>query len=128
MKPLAVMAAAAALCPPLIMAQTQINGSRTLLGNFDAGAAASSRLVTGNGAPPSAKCNTARAITSSTNASPIVVTSTAHGFSNGDVVTVYGHSVNINANATWVAGSVTANTLALCGYWDGATGQNASTV
>ena len=121
------MAAAAALCAPLLMAQTQINGSRTFLGNLDSGAAASSRLVTGNGAPPSAKCNTAKAITSSTNASPVVVTSTAHGFSNGDVVTVYGHAVNTAANGTWVAGSVTANTLALCGYWDGTTCQNPST-
>jgi len=127
MKKLAVMAAAVAFCLPPVMAQTQINGSRTILGNLDSGAAASSRLVTGNGAPPAAKCNTAKAIASSTNASPIVVTSTAHGFSNGDVVTVYGHAVDTAANGTWVVGSVTANTLALCGYWDGTTCQNPST-
>lgn len=123
MKNFAVLAAAAAWCLPLA-AQTQINGSRTILGNFDSAAAASSRLVTGNGAPPSAKCNTAKAIASSTNATPIVVTSSAHGFSNGDVVTVYGHATDTAANGTWVAGSVTANTFALCSYWDGSTCQN----
>ncbi len=52
-------------------------------------------------------------IVSSTNATPIVVTATAHGASNGDVVDISGHDVNLAANGSWVAAGVTANTLQL---------------
>jgi hypothetical protein len=107
----------------LSLAQTNVNGSRTFLGNVDAAKATGSRLLTGNGAPGSG-CSNAKAITSSTNATPIVVTSSSHGYSNGDVVTIYGHATNTAANGTWMVGSATTNTFALCGYWDGATCQN----
>lgn len=53
------------------------------------------------------------AVTSSTDATPIVVTATAHGFKNGQRVLIYGHSTNVAANGTYVAQSVTANTFAL---------------
>jgi len=53
------------------------------------------------------------AITSSTNASPIVVTSTAHGFATGDSVVVIGHATNTAANGTWEVTKVTANTYSL---------------
>lgn len=59
-----------------------------------------------------------RAITSSTNASPIVVTATAHGYSTGDIVTIFGHATNTAANGTWTVTKVTADTFSL----DGSTG------
>ena len=55
------------------------------------------------------------AISSSTNATPIVVTCAAHGITTGtlEVVTIAGHTTNTNANGTWLAyaGSTTALTL-----------------
>jgi hypothetical protein len=56
------------------------------------------------------------AITSSTNAAPIVVTTTAnHGLSVNDRVTITDHAVNTNANGTFVLSAVTANTFTLTG-------------
>ena len=52
-------------------------------------------------------------IGSSTNATPIVVTSTSHGFANGDIVSITGHTTNTAANGVWQIGSVAANTFAL---------------
>lgn len=52
-------------------------------------------------------------ITSSTNATPIVVTSTAHGFTNGDLVYVGDHTTNTAANGFWKIANVAANTLEL---------------
>ncbi len=54
-------------------------------------------------------------IVSSTNASPIVMTLTAHGYSNGDIVTIRNHATNTAANGTWTVASATANTFALTG-------------
>lgn len=54
-----------------------------------------------------------KAIGSSTNATPIVVTSTSHGFSDGDLVFIDGHTTNTAANGFWLIGSVAANTFAL---------------
>jgi len=59
-----------------------------------------------------------RAIVSSTNASPINVEVTAHGFATGDKVTINGHLVNTAANGTWVITKVDANNFTL----DGSTG------
>src|SRR5947209_654004 len=100
--------------------QTVINGSRQIVGGgLDAGKSAYTRVMTGVGAPASALCNTARTITAATVASPPVVTSTGHGFSSGDVVVVYGTIVGgmTGLAGTFVVGSVTANTFALCGAW-----------
>lgn len=106
-------------------AQTPVGG-RVYVGTQEGALATAFRPDTGNGAPAAANCNTAVAITSSTNATPIVITKTAHGFSNGDVITVYGHAVNTAANGTWMVANKTANTYELAGYWDGTTNQNPS--
>src|SRR5882757_7617926 len=52
-------------------------------------------------------------ITSSTNATPIVVTATAHGFTNGDLVFIDGHVTNTAANGFWKIANVAANTFEL---------------
>lgn len=54
-----------------------------------------------------------KAIASSTNATPIVVTATAHGFSNGDIVVIGGHTTNTCANGVWAIAGVAANTFQL---------------
>jgi hypothetical protein len=55
-----------------------------------------------------------RAIASSTNASPIEITTSApHGYSTGQKVTVVGHLVNTNANGTWEVTVTGASTFEL---------------
>lgn len=54
-----------------------------------------------------------RQIASSTNATPIVVTSTSHGFTNGDIVSITGHVTNTAANGIWAIAGVAANTFQL---------------
>jgi hypothetical protein len=55
-----------------------------------------------------------RAIASSTNATPIVVTTAApHGYETGQKITVNGHLVNTNANGTWVVTVTGASTFEL---------------
>lgn len=61
-----------------------------------------------------------KAISSSTNASPIVVTATSHGFSNGDLVFIDGHATNTSANGLWAITSVATNTFTLTDYISGA--------
>ena len=116
-----------AALPACLWAQTVNNGSRIFAAGVEMGASSYLRPQVVNGAPPTAECNTAQSITSSTNASPIVVTKASHGLSNGNVITVYGHATNTAANGTWMVGGVTTNTFELCGYWDGTTCQNPST-
>lgn len=58
-------------------------------------------------------------VTSSTDATPIVVTATAHGFANGDRVMIFGHATNIAANGIYKASAVTANTFALVDEFSG---------
>ena len=53
------------------------------------------------------------AVTSSTDATPIVVTATAHGFNTGDRVMVFGHATNIAANGTFSVIRLSANTFSL---------------
>ncbi len=119
-----VAGAAVLVCIQMAFSQTNVNGRRVQIGDWDGALAPTFRPTMGNGAPASANCNTAASITSSTNASPIVVTKTSHGLTNGTVITVYGHATNTAANGTWMAGAATTNTFALCGYWDGTTCQN----
>ena len=53
-------------------------------------------------------------ISSSTNATPIVVTtSTNHGLNNGDYIRVYDHTTNTTANGTWKVANKTLNTFQL---------------
>ena len=54
-----------------------------------------------------------KAITGATNATPIVVTATAHGFSNGDFVVVINVGGNLAANGLWKVANVAANTFEL---------------
>lgn len=54
-------------------------------------------------------------ITSSTNATPIVVTRASHGLSTGDTVVVTGHTTNTNANGTWEVNVLTSSTFELTG-------------
>jgi hypothetical protein len=44
---------------------------------------------------------------------PTIITATAHGFNNGDVVTIAGVGGATSANGTWVVRSRTANTFAI---------------
>lgn len=53
------------------------------------------------------------AITSSTDATPIVVTATAHGFLTGQRVLIFGHATNVAANGIYVVTRLTANTFSL---------------
>lgn len=55
------------------------------------------------------------AITSSTNATPIVITKVAHGYVNGDIIQVVGHTTNTAANGIWKVANKTADTLELEG-------------
>lgn len=56
-----------------------------------------------------------RTITSSTDATPIVVTATAHGLATGDRITINGHVTNTNANGDWIVTKASANTFSLDG-------------
>jgi len=60
------------------------------------------------------------AVTSSTDATPIVVTATAHGLVTGDLVQINGHTTNIAANGIFKITKVTANTYQLQNYNTGA--------
>ena len=66
--------------------------------------------VRGVKAPP-----TPKAITGATNANPIVITCTGHGFVNGDLVVISGVGGNTNANGEYAISNVTANTFRLVG-------------
>ena len=53
------------------------------------------------------------AVTSSTDATPIVVTANSHGFSTGDRVLIFGHTTNIAANGIYKIVKVNANSFKL---------------
>lgn len=60
------------------------------------------------------------AITSSTDATPIVMTVTAHGFNTGDLVLIHGHTTNVAANGIYRVTRLTANTFSLQDQFSGA--------
>jgi hypothetical protein len=62
-------------------------------------------------------------ITAASNATPIVVTSVAHGLSTGDAVTVASVGGNTNANADWIVTVIDDDTFSL----DGSVGNSAYT-
>ena len=66
-----------------------------------------------NGVWTSQALQATKNIISSTNATPIAITCTAHGYSTGDTVVVTGHSGNTNANRTWEITNTGANTFTL---------------
>lgn len=55
----------------------------------------------------------AKTITGATNATPIVITATAHGYNNGDEVVIAGVGGNTAANGARIVASATTNTFAL---------------
>ncbi len=55
------------------------------------------------------------AVTGATNASPVVITSTAHGRKEGELVYVKGVLGNLGANGPYRVGAVTADTFSLVG-------------
>jgi hypothetical protein len=54
-----------------------------------------------------------KAITGATNATPIVITATAHGFTNADLVFIDGVGGNLAANGLWKIANQAANTFEL---------------
>jgi len=60
------------------------------------------------------------AVTSSTDATPIVVTATAHGLLTGNRVFIYGHTTNIAANGIFKITKLTADTFQLLDELTGA--------
>lgn len=58
-------------------------------------------------------------IVSSTNATPIVVTTATHNLSNGDLVSITGHVTNTSANGIWKVAGVTGTTFQLTNPVDG---------
>lgn len=54
-------------------------------------------------------------ITSSTNATPIEITATAHSLATGDVVHITGHTTNTNANGIWLVTYVSSTKFTLDG-------------
>lgn len=59
-------------------------------------------------------------ISSSTNASPIVVTTTgAHGYTTGDIVVIGGHTTNTAANGTWKISAASGSVFSLTTLLDG---------
>lgn len=60
------------------------------------------------------------AVTSSTDATPIVITATSHGLNSGDRVLIYGHTTNIAANGIYKITKVNANSFSLQDEFTGA--------
>lgn len=61
-----------------------------------------------------------KTITAATNATPIVITATAHGFANGDAVAIKNVLGNTAANGRFRIANVTANTFELVDFATGA--------
>lgn len=68
-----------------------------------------------NGVWTSQALQATKSITGATNATPISITCTAHGYSTGDTVVITGVGGNTNANGTWEITSTGANTFTLDG-------------
>jgi hypothetical protein len=74
-------------------------------------------VYNGNGSLVSATSGAGNrtAINSSTNAAPIAVSATAHGYNTGDSVEIEGHLTNTAANGFWQITRIDANTFSLNG-------------
>ena len=68
-----------------------------------------------NGVWTSQALQATKSITGATNASPIAITCTAHGYSTGDTVVITGVGGNTNANGTWEITVTGTNTFTLDG-------------
>lgn len=60
------------------------------------------------------------AVVSSTDANPAVVTATAHGFTTGQRILIFGHTTNTTINGIWIVTVLTANTFTLTDEFTGA--------
>src|SRR5574344_1613584 len=69
--------------------------------------------TTSTSSPTILQTTTTKTITGATNASPIVITATGHGYVTGDKVVISGVLGNTNANGTWVIVKLTDNTFSL---------------
>ena len=67
-------------------------------------------------------------IVSSTNASPININISTHGYVTGDTVVITGHTTNTNANGTWTITRVDANNFTLNGSTGNGVGGASGTV
>jgi len=56
---------------------------------------------------------TTKNIVSSTNTTPIIITIPTHGYSNGNTIQILGHTINTNANGTWIIAKIGDNTFSL---------------
>ena len=56
---------------------------------------------------------TPQAVTSSTDATPIVITKTSHGYNTGDQVIINGHTTNIAANGLYKVTKLSSSTFSL---------------
>jgi hypothetical protein len=74
-----------------------------------------------NGVWTSQALQATKSITGATNATPIAITCTAHGYSTGDTVVVAAVVGNTNANGTWEITNTGANTFTLNGSAGNAT-------
>lgn len=89
-----------------ILSTRIINSPGAVLGSFTASVSADPNSALNWYNPVS--------IASSTNANPIVVTtSAAHGYTSGDPVEILSHLVNLNANGTWVVTVLTTTTFSI---------------
>lgn len=61
---------------------------------------------------------TPKAVTSSTDATPIVVTKAGHGFATGDLVLIFGHATNIAANGIFKITVLSSSTFSLQDRYD----------
>lgn len=66
-------------------------------------------------------------ITSSTNATPIQVTISSHGYATGDVIQITGHTTNTAANGTWIVTNTGTDTFTLDGSVGNGTGGSSGT-
>jgi hypothetical protein len=81
-----------------------------------------------NGVWTSQALQATKSISSSTNATPISITCTSHGYSTGDTVVITNHTINTNANGTWEITSTGANTFTLDGSAGNGVGGASGTV
>lgn len=81
-----------------------------------------------NGTWTSQALQNTRSIVSSTNATPISITCTNHGYSSGDTIVLTGHTTNTAANGTWEITVTGSNTFTLNGSIGNGTGGGTGTV
>lgn len=72
--------------------------------------------TTGNAALVAINLPTTKTVTNATNATPIVVTATAHGVQTNEVISISGVGGNLAANGVFIAGSITTNSITLLAY------------